>query len=499
MRRVGPMFQKNYALNESQIPIIRSTFDESDRVAGDSAAAIHLNTALTVYAMVEFLAVACSAYFASTIYHFVTYSSLQTSTAYVLAAVGIAALVLFISIAFHNFFAFRRQSRHIFLWRGIGVVALAFSTFLTVLFFTQSAEVYSRGSLIAQIICVGSTVIFARTMFYSWLQSAIASNRIEARRVVLIGDGSHCSKFAGRLKASGIKTVGSFRLPTIGHKKDGSVGSQTIRKIISELRVLRTDDVIVLANNEFLPVTFEFTSSLAELPVGVHIVPVDALNVLASSQIAEFGNLQTIQVCQPPLSKFDQIVKRAFDVTFALAGLVVLSPLFLIISIAIKLDTPGPVFFRNTRHGFNNNKIRVLKFRSMTTIEDGNQFTQAKENDPRVTRIGRIIRRTNIDELPQLINVLHGEMSLVGPRPHATAHNALYNNVIVPFSRRHNVKPGITGWAQVNGCRGATDVLEKMQQRIEYDLYYIDNWSFMFDLKIIVMTLFSRKAYLNAY
>jgi lipopolysaccharide/colanic/teichoic acid biosynthesis glycosyltransferase len=132
-------------------------------------------------------------------------------------------------------------------------------------------------------------------------------------------------------------------------------------------------------------------------------------------------------------------------------------------------------------------------------MENGDQFTQATANDPRVTRVGRIIRGTNIDELPQLINVLYGNMSIVGPRPHATAHNALFNDMIIPFSRRHNVKPGITGWAQVNGYRGATDTFEKMQRRIEYDLHYIDNWSFLFDIKIIALTLFSKRSYLNAY
>jgi exopolysaccharide biosynthesis polyprenyl glycosylphosphotransferase len=248
-----------------------------------------------------------------------------------------------------------------------------------------------------------------------------------------------------------------------------------------------------------MPIVFEFTTSLGELPLGVHIVPVEELHALASLQIAKFDGLQTIQVCRPPLSMLDLCIKRTFDIIAATIGLIVLSPLFLIISIAIRLDSPGPVFFRNTRHGFNNEPIRVLKFRSMTTVEDGESFTQATRNDPRVTRIGQIIRQTNIDELPQLINVLRGEMSLVGPRPHATAHNALFSAVITPLSRRHNVKPGITGWAQVNGYRGATDVLEKMQRRIEYDLYYIDNWSFLFDLKIIMMTLFSKRAYLNAY
>ena len=135
----------------------------------------------------------------------------------------------------------------------------------------------------------------------------------------------------------------------------------------------------------------------------------------------------------------------------------------------------------------------------MTSEDDCEQFNQAVKNDARVTRIGSIIRRTNIDELPQLFNVLRGEMSIVGPRPHATAHNALFNHLILPFWRRHNVKPGITGWAQINGFRGITDTVEKMRQRVEYDLYYIDNWSFLFDMKITFITLFSKRAYINAY
>ena len=135
----------------------------------------------------------------------------------------------------------------------------------------------------------------------------------------------------------------------------------------------------------------------------------------------------------------------------------------------------------------------------MTTLEDGDQFVQAARNDSRITRVGAILRRTNIDELPQLINVLRGEMSIVGPRPHATAHNKMFEGKILVFSRRHVVKPGITGWAQVNGFRGATDTLEKMRQRVEHDLYYIDNWSFWLDLRIMVMTIFSKTAYTNAY
>jgi exopolysaccharide biosynthesis polyprenyl glycosylphosphotransferase len=178
----------------------------------------------------------------------------------------------------------------------------------------------------------------------------------------------------------------------------------------------------------------------------------------------------------------------------------VLSPLLLVTAILIKLDSRGPVLFRQTRHGFNNEPIRVLKFRSMSTSDDmPGEFRQAVRNDPRVTRVGRIIRRTNVDELPQLINVLRGEMSMVGPRPHAVAHNQMFADQIRRMSRRHNVKPGITGWAQVNGLRGETETVEKMRKRVEYDLYYIDNWSVLFDLKILIMTLISRHSYSNAY
>ena len=386
-----------------------------------------------------------------------------------------------------------------FLWKGAGTVALAFSIFLTIIFVTKYSDEYSRITFILQIFGVGIAVVSMRALFYLWLQAAFAANRIEARRVALIGDDAHCSMFAKRLEITGIRTAGSFRLPEHCHLRNGIVINQTIRNLITDIRALRIDDVIVLANNKFMARVFDLSSSLAELPAGVHIIPVDALNIFASSKIAEFGSLQTIQVYRPPLSKFDLVIKRAFDIISATIGLIVLSPLFLVVSIAIKLDTRGPIFFRQTRHGFNNEEIRVFKFRSMTSMEDGDKFIQALKNDPRVTRVGRIIRRTNIDELPQLINVLLGEMSIVGPRPHATAHNNLFRDMIAPFSRRHNVKPGITGWAQVNGFRGATDTLEKMQQRIEYDLQYVDNWSFLLDMKIILMTLFSKRAYLNAY
>jgi lipopolysaccharide/colanic/teichoic acid biosynthesis glycosyltransferase len=156
------------------------------------------------------------------------------------------------------------------------------------------------------------------------------------------------------------------------------------------------------------------------------------------------------------------------------------------------------VFFRQRRYGFNQQPFRIIKFRTMTTLDDGDVVPQATNDDRRVTRVGRFLRRWNIDELPQLVNVLKGDMSLVGPRPHALSHNREYERKISLYARRHNVRPGITGWAQVNGFRGCTDTDDKMRQRVDHDLYYIDNWSILLDLRILLLTVFSRRAYRNA-
>jgi exopolysaccharide biosynthesis polyprenyl glycosylphosphotransferase len=243
----------------------------------------------------------------------------------------------------------------------------------------------------------------------------------------------------------------------------------------------------------------DLASDLSVLPVAVHLFDIGSINLYASSRMAAIGNLITMQVSHPPLSLVDRGIKRTFDIVGAAIGLALLTPIFLLVAIAIAVDSRGPIFFRQARHGFNNDRILVFKFRTMSVIEDGDAFTQAKKNDQRITRVGRFLRSTSIDELPQLINVLRGEMSLVGPRPHATAHNQEFERQISWLSRRHRVKPGITGWAQVNGYRGPTDTLEKMLRRVECDLYYIENWSLLLDIKILIMTVFSRKTYMNAF
>jgi len=191
-----------------------------------------------------------------------------------------------------------------------------------------------------------------------------------------------------------------------------------------------------------------------------------------------------------PLSESNVLLKSMLDYAVALVGLIVLAPLLAVVALAIKIDSPGPVFFRQRRYGQNNSIFRIFKFRTMAVTEDGPTVKQAERDDPRVTRMGRILRRTSIDELPQLLNVLTGDMSIVGPRPHALAHDQLFEQKLDLFSRRRRVRPGLTGWAQVHGFRGETKTTEDIRSRMQHDLYYIDNWSIWLDIEIITRTVF---------
>ena len=239
-------------------------------------------------------------------------------------------------------------------------------------------------------------------------------------------------------------------------------------------------------------------NAFLRVPASIHLGTERVLKQFSDFQVEHLGPISSLHIVREPLSTLEILQKRAFDIVTASAALLLLSPLFALIALLIKLDSPGPIFFMQRRYGFNQEPFRIFKFRSMTTLEDGRVIRQAEVDDPRITRIGRLMRRFNFDELPQLLNVLKGEMSLVGPRPHALAHDQQYERTIAMYARRHNVRPGITGWAQVNGLRGETQNEDKMRRRVEYDLHYIDNWSMLFDIKIVLLTMFSGKAYRNA-
>ena len=227
------------------------------------------------------------------------------------------------------------------------------------------------------------------------------------------------------------------------------------------------------------------------LPLPVRLLPDRiATEILKQSTFAGRQSL-ALELQRSPLTVAEQLQKRLFDIVVAAAALVVLSPLFALVALVVKINSAGPAIFRQRRNGFNGRQFVIFKFRSMRVLEDGAQIAQARPRDNRVTRLGRILRRASIDELPQLINVIRGEMSLVGPRPHALAHNDTYSMQIAEYAYRHHVKPGITGWAQINGYRGETSHIEQMRKRIEYDLWYIDNWSFGLDILILARTCVS--------
>jgi exopolysaccharide biosynthesis polyprenyl glycosylphosphotransferase len=214
---------------------------------------------------------------------------------------------------------------------------------------------------------------------------------------------------------------------------------------------------------------------------------------------ADRQQVLTIDIQRAPLNVLERVVKRAMDLVIAFFALVLLLPVLALTAIAIKLDGPGPVIFRQNRKGFNGRQFVMFKFRTMRVQENDGYVRQAVRNDPRVTTIGKLLRASSIDELPQLLNVLTGDMSLIGPRPHALSHDNQFEKIVSDYAYRHHVKPGITGWAQCNGARGATPSVEHISRRIELDLWYINNWSLWLDMRILVKTFFEVLRKRNAY
>jgi putative colanic acid biosysnthesis UDP-glucose lipid carrier transferase len=213
----------------------------------------------------------------------------------------------------------------------------------------------------------------------------------------------------------------------------------------------------------------------------------------------QLGSTIGVEFRRAPLSQIERVLKRLVDIVCSVSAIIALLPIFLIVALAIKLDSPGPALFMQTRHGFNGKRFKIVKFRTMMVLEDGETIPQAVRGDSRITRIGQWLRMTSIDEIPQFFNVLKGDMSIVGPRPHAAAHDNYYADLISRYAFRHHVKPGITGWAQVHGCRGETPTVNSMKERVDRDIWYIDNWSLLLDIYIILCTAVEVMRSRNAY
>ena len=323
------------------------------------------------------------------------------------------------------------------------------------------------------------------------------------RRVILIGHGSTACELQRRAMAKrskGYRIVASCR-DDGGFPADAGIealpGWDELGAAIERLRVHEVWITLPLADSGKLQA---LQARLGNALVDIRWIPDVAELPLLSQRAGHVLGLPVIDLNRPACGGLPGMAKDVFDRLFAAAVLIGLSPLLLAIAAAIKLTSPGPVFFSQPRLGLNGRRFRLLKFRSMQVHrEDAGRVTQATRDDPRITPVGRFLRRTSLDELPQFFNVLMGDMSVVGPRPHALVHNDLYKDKLAMYMQRHRVKPGITGWAQINGYRGETDTDDKMARRVEFDLYYLRHWSFRMDLKIVAWTALRGWTGGNAY
>ena len=330
-------------------------------------------------------------------------------------------------------------------------------------------------------------------------------------RIAVYGSGALAARIAAHVetKNNDLRLVGIFDDRTGARGQTAQTGQEQIARIDGSFDALmrrgrrgEIDQIIIALPQSAEHRTAELARRLEQLPVSLHVVThlaSDYIQKNSSHKVSSLGPIGLLDIKKKPLSDWGRHVKATEDFIFSALILVLIMPVLAIVAIAIKLDSPGPVLFRQRRHGLNRRVIEVLKFRTMRVMENGNVVTQATENDPRVTRVGNFLRRTSLDELPQFINVLRGEMSVIGPRPHALVHDDLYGDMLEHYANRHKVKPGITGWAQVNGFRGPTDTADKMRARVDHDLTYIDNWSLWLDLKILAMTIFGGFRGKNAF
>ncbi|NMG41280.1 undecaprenyl-phosphate glucose phosphotransferase [Chelativorans sp. ZYF759] len=423
----------------------------------------------------------------------------------ILSGGAIAVILLELSDGYRMSFLRRpgaKLGRLTLIWAGtLALIALA-------AFFLRISEDYSRvwfaGWFVTGLMALMVLRLVMARLIVRW-----ARNGTMERRAVIVGGGKAAEALIRSLErepANDIRICGIFddrdntRSPPVvaGYPKLG-----TVEELVEFARMARIDMLIVS-----LPLSAQ--ARVLSMLKKLWVLPVDIRMSAHSSELrfrpraySYIGSVPLLDIFDKPINDWDSVAKRVFDIVFSLLGIILFSPVMLVTAIAIKLDSKGPVLFMQKRHGFNNEEINVYKFRSMYADQCDPTAKQAvTKGDPRVTRVGRFIRKTSIDELPQFFNALNGSLSLVGPRPHAVAgqtRNRLYHEVVDGYFARHKVKPGVTGWAQINGWRGEIDSDEKIRMRTEYDLHYIENWSLLFDLKILFLTPIKLLKSENAY
>jgi Undecaprenyl-phosphate glucose phosphotransferase len=392
--------------------------------------------------------------------------------------------------------------------RPIGIFSLVFLVTISLGFIFKISDEFSR---IWVLLWLSTSIIafsVSRALLEPVIKSLVGRGHL-IRNIAVVGGGKQGEYFVRKLKENAypwIRLVGvyddrSSRISSSIRKSIGVSGNTT--KLINDARTGKVDDIVIALPSDHIERIQEIVDKLEVLPNNINLSPNISSMVFNQTNHRDYGGMQLLNLRSRPMEGWRQFVKFMEDRIIALLIFLMILPVMAIIAILIKLDSPGPILFTQNRYGFNNKLIKVYKFRSMYSDQsDSNAEKLVTRNDSRITRLGAFLRRSSLDELPQFLNVLRGEMSIVGPRPHAlkaSAAGRLYDDIVDDYAKRHRVKPGITGWAQINGWRGETDTEEKIQKRVEYDLEYIENWSLILDLKIIAQTAFGGFFGKNAY
>ncbi|WP_073955202.1 undecaprenyl-phosphate glucose phosphotransferase [Thalassospira sp. TSL5-1] len=412
-------------------------------------------------------------------------------------------LYLMIMIMIRGYQTLNPETMQIGLFRLLTAQLGTYALMLVFAYFAKVSEDFSRLWTGYSLLAGTALLIALRIGVFVWLRRKGTAGHFRPR-VALICSAPEpliISQLRARAESHSFNIIQSHRIvPGIS----GPQASESLRDALHGMRVAQPDIVVMAVNSSD---KIRYADILDDVgAISSDLVEISDLNEGQAGDVASewiiLAGLPFLRRAMRPFGARGWWVKRLEDIVLGTAALVILSPLMLTIAIAVKATSRGPVLFAQLRHGFNGETIRVMKFRSMYVdkmTDTPEKVQQARRNDPRITPLGAFLRKTSLDELPQLFNVLRGDMSLVGPRPHATAHNELYRTRIDGYFARHRVKPGITGWAQVNGWRGETDTDEKMRQRVLHDMYYIQNWSPWLDMRIMFLTLVNGFVHRNAY
>lgn len=391
--------------------------------------------------------------------------------------------------------------RRIFFASYLIVWPMVFALILAIAIITKTSEDFSRGALFIWLVLCPTVLIAARLLERAFLQH---HQGYGTRSVAIVGANQAGVKLAAKL--SNRPSTGQVLKAYYDDRPIDLLAPEAIPLLMGNLATLlehahsgEIDIVYIALPMQAEECIIELVNALADTTVSVYFLPDFFLFELNQARWISLNGLPLVSIYDTPFAGAYGLVKRIEDVVLGSLILLIIALPMLIIAVAVKLTSPGSVIFKQRRYGLNGELVYVWKFRSMSVCEDGANVTQAMKEDSRITPLGAFLRKTSLDELPQFINVLQGTMSIVGPRPHAVAHNEQYRHLIKGYMLRHKVMPGITGWAQVNGWRGETDTLEKMQKRVEYDLQYIYDWSVWLDLKIIWMTICGGFSGKNVY